>query len=189
VGAKLPLVVPPQFLGRQPAHPLDEPPLDLADIDRRIERAAGLRVVLAVEVDELGRLERTHQRHLVHALDQLREEGARQVQPLLHLGDLDLAEELDVGTDLPPLLGVRDRLLLGVDGVALADLGRGTAVWLRLDPERLLLFDPATVADQSTFEDPKALSVGIAKVWVNGVPVWQDGKASGKFPGRAIRRP
>ena len=53
----------------------------------------------------------------------------------------------------------------------------------------LVLFDPATVADQSTFEDPKALSVGIAKVWVNGVPVWQDGKASGEFPGRAIRRP
>jgi N-acyl-D-amino-acid deacylase len=53
----------------------------------------------------------------------------------------------------------------------------------------LVLFDPATVADRSTFEDPKALSVGIGKVWVNGVPVWQDGKASGEFPGRAIRRP
>jgi N-acyl-D-amino-acid deacylase len=53
----------------------------------------------------------------------------------------------------------------------------------------LVLFDPATVADRSTFEDPKALSVGIAKVWVNGVPVWQDGKATGEFPGRAIRRP
>jgi N-acyl-D-amino-acid deacylase len=53
----------------------------------------------------------------------------------------------------------------------------------------LVLFDPATVADRSTFEDPKALSVGIGKVWVNGVPVWQDGKASGEFPGRTIRRP
>ena len=53
----------------------------------------------------------------------------------------------------------------------------------------LVLFDPATVADRSTFEDPKALSVGIGKVWVNGVPVWQDGKATGEYPGRAVRRP
>jgi N-acyl-D-amino-acid deacylase len=53
----------------------------------------------------------------------------------------------------------------------------------------LVLFDPATVADRSTFEDPKALSVGIDKVWVNGVLAWEDGKASGATPGRGIRRP
>jgi N-acyl-D-amino-acid deacylase len=53
----------------------------------------------------------------------------------------------------------------------------------------LVLFDPATVSDRSTFEDPKALSVGIEKVWVNGVAVWQDGKATGAHPGRGIRRP
>lgn len=53
----------------------------------------------------------------------------------------------------------------------------------------LVLFDPATVSDRSTFEDPAALSTGISKVWVNGVPVWQDGKSTGAFPGRAVRRP
>ena len=53
----------------------------------------------------------------------------------------------------------------------------------------LVLFDPATVADRSTFEDPKALSVGIEKVWVNGVAVWQDGKATGAHPGRGVKRP
>jgi N-acyl-D-amino-acid deacylase len=53
----------------------------------------------------------------------------------------------------------------------------------------LVLFDPATVADRSTFEDPKALSVGIERVWVNGVPVWQDGKATDARPGRGIKRP
>jgi len=53
----------------------------------------------------------------------------------------------------------------------------------------LVLFDPATVADRSTFEDPAALSVGIEKVWVNGVAVWQDGKATGAHPGRGIKRP
>jgi N-acyl-D-amino-acid deacylase len=53
----------------------------------------------------------------------------------------------------------------------------------------LVLFDPATVADRATFEDPKALSTGIDRVWVNGVVVWEDGKASGALPGRGIRRP
>ena len=52
-----------------------------------------------------------------------------------------------------------------------------------------MLFDPATVADRSTYEDPKALSVGIEKVWVNGVAVWQDGKATGEHPGKGIKRP
>ena len=53
----------------------------------------------------------------------------------------------------------------------------------------LVLFDPATVADRSTFEDPKALSVGIERVWVNGAEVWVEGKTTGTFPGRGIRRP
>jgi N-acyl-D-amino-acid deacylase len=53
----------------------------------------------------------------------------------------------------------------------------------------LVMFDPATVADRSTFEDPKALSVGIDRVWVNGVAVWQDGKATGAYPGRGVKRP
>ena len=53
----------------------------------------------------------------------------------------------------------------------------------------LVLFDPATVADRSTFEDPSALSVGIDRVWVNGVAVWQDGKATGAYPGRGVTRP
>ncbi|HKX59800.1 MAG TPA: D-aminoacylase [Steroidobacteraceae bacterium] len=53
----------------------------------------------------------------------------------------------------------------------------------------LVMFDPATVADRSTFEDPKALSVGIDRVWVNGVAVWQDGKSTGAFPGRGVKRP
>jgi N-acyl-D-amino-acid deacylase len=53
----------------------------------------------------------------------------------------------------------------------------------------LVLFDPTTVADRSTFEDPSALSVGIDRVWVNGVAVWQDGKATGAYPGRGVRKP
>jgi N-acyl-D-amino-acid deacylase len=53
----------------------------------------------------------------------------------------------------------------------------------------LVLFDPATVADRSTWQDPKALSTGISGVWVNGVAVWDGSKASGAHPGRAVKRP
>jgi N-acyl-D-amino-acid deacylase len=52
----------------------------------------------------------------------------------------------------------------------------------------LVLFDPATAADRSTWQDPKALSTGITEVWVNGVAVWDGSKATGAHPGRAVRR-
>jgi len=53
----------------------------------------------------------------------------------------------------------------------------------------LVLFDPATVADRSTWQDPKALSTGISGVWVNGISVWDGSKATGAHPGRAVLRP
>jgi dihydroorotase/N-acyl-D-amino-acid deacylase len=53
----------------------------------------------------------------------------------------------------------------------------------------LVLFDPAAVIDRATFEQPHQLSVGVQRVWVNGVLVWQDGKHTGAKPGRALRGP
>jgi N-acyl-D-amino-acid deacylase len=52
----------------------------------------------------------------------------------------------------------------------------------------LVLFDPATIADTATFEQPKTPAAGIARVMVNGRTVWQDGAATGERPGRALRR-
>lgn len=52
----------------------------------------------------------------------------------------------------------------------------------------LVLLDPDTVADRATFEDPHVISSGIEKVWVNGQLVFDDGKVTGKHPGRPIRR-
>ena len=52
----------------------------------------------------------------------------------------------------------------------------------------LVLFDPETVADRSTYEDPQVRSVGIEKVWVNGELVYDGGETTGNRPGRAIRR-
>jgi len=52
----------------------------------------------------------------------------------------------------------------------------------------LVLFDPATVADRATPREPHLTSVGISRVWVNGVEVYADGKPTGARPGRAIKR-
>lgn len=50
----------------------------------------------------------------------------------------------------------------------------------------LVLFDPASVADRSTFAEPAQLSVGIRTVLVNGETVWENGKATGARPGRVL---
>jgi N-acyl-D-aspartate/D-glutamate deacylase len=52
----------------------------------------------------------------------------------------------------------------------------------------LVLFDPETVLDRATPSDPHAVSTGIDRVWVNGVLVYEDGKATGQYPGRALKR-
>lgn len=51
----------------------------------------------------------------------------------------------------------------------------------------LVIFDPRTVRDEATFEQPKQPAAGIEIVFVNGQPVWRDGAVTGRQPGRAIR--
>jgi N-acyl-D-amino-acid deacylase len=50
----------------------------------------------------------------------------------------------------------------------------------------MVLFDPDTVIDRSTFAEPTLTPIGIEKVFVNGVAVWSDGKATGERPGRVL---
>ena len=52
----------------------------------------------------------------------------------------------------------------------------------------LVLLDAARVRDRSTFQQPELLSEGIEKVWVNGVLVWEGGKATGARPGSVLRQ-
>lgn len=52
----------------------------------------------------------------------------------------------------------------------------------------LVLFDPKTVIDRSTFEQPRALATGISKVWVNGGLVWNGTAAGPEHPGRVLTR-
>jgi N-acyl-D-amino-acid deacylase len=50
----------------------------------------------------------------------------------------------------------------------------------------LVVFDPETVIDRATYEDPKRFSAGIDKVFVNGQLSWGAGAASVKRAGRLI---
>ena len=50
----------------------------------------------------------------------------------------------------------------------------------------IVVFDPATIGDRATFEDPHQLSVGVRDVWVNGDRVLRDGGHTGAMPGRFV---
>ncbi len=52
----------------------------------------------------------------------------------------------------------------------------------------LVLFDPETIADKATMQDSRALSVGIRKVWVNGVLAFDNGSPTGEYAGRVVLR-
>lgn len=52
----------------------------------------------------------------------------------------------------------------------------------------LVVFDPHTIADQTTYKDPYQYPVGIDYVFVNGEAVAEKGKHTGKLPGKALRR-
>jgi N-acyl-D-amino-acid deacylase len=52
----------------------------------------------------------------------------------------------------------------------------------------LVIFDPATVADKATFEDPFQYPVGIDTVLVNGKVVLDEGKHTNARPGKVLKR-
>jgi dihydroorotase/N-acyl-D-amino-acid deacylase len=53
----------------------------------------------------------------------------------------------------------------------------------------VVVFDPASIADRSTFSSPNELAVGMRWVLVNGVPVIADGQMTGAKPGQVLRGP
>ncbi len=69
-------------------------------------------------------------------------------------------------------LGIRDR----------GELREGTYA-------DIMIFDPNTIIDRATYEQPHQLSVGVRYVLVNGVPVVDDGRVTGAKPGMVVRGP
>ena len=84
---------------------------------------------------------------------------------------------------LPLADAIRKMTSAPAERLRLADRGRIVAGAVA----DLVAFDPATVADRATFEDPHQYPVGIPHVLVNGTFVIRAGEHTGALPGRAVR--
>ena len=79
------------------------------------------------------------------------------------------------------------RRLSGLPAENLSLRGRG-----RLAPgffADVVVFDPATIQDHATFDEPHQFSEGVHHVLVNGSLVLRDGEPTGATPGRVVRGP
>src|SRR4051794_6888337 len=52
----------------------------------------------------------------------------------------------------------------------------------------VVVFDPAVIADRSTYADGRQLAVGMEQVVVNGELVLHDGRRTAALPGKGLRR-
>jgi N-acyl-D-amino-acid deacylase len=98
------------------------------------------------------------------------------------------------------LLGkyVRDQRVIPLEE-AIRKLTSLPAATLRIDKTRgtlapgyladVVVFDPKTIADRATYEQPHQYSTGVRHVWVNGVQVIKDGEHTGAKAGRVVRGP
>ncbi|MFD2098621.1 N-acyl-D-amino-acid deacylase family protein [Flagellimonas iocasae] len=53
----------------------------------------------------------------------------------------------------------------------------------------LVLFDPNTIQDNATFEEPHQYATGMRHVFVNGTQVLENGEHTGAFPGQVVHGP
>ncbi len=53
----------------------------------------------------------------------------------------------------------------------------------------VVVFDPKSIEDRASFEQPHQFSIGVTDVLVNGVPVLRGGEPTGATPGRVVRGP
>ena len=53
----------------------------------------------------------------------------------------------------------------------------------------IVVFDPSTIADHSTYDKPQQYATGVSDVFVNGVQVLRDGEHTGAKPGRVVHGP
>jgi len=53
----------------------------------------------------------------------------------------------------------------------------------------VVVFDPQTIADKATYDNPHQYAVGMRQVFVNGIQVIKNGEHTGAKPGRALWGP
>src|SRR5207245_6520269 len=99
----------------------------------------------------------------------------------------------------PRMLGkyVRDERLLPLEE-AIRKMTSKAAARVHLSDRGILrpgmaaditIFDPVTIRDVSTFDDPKHYAVGVRHVLVNGRRAVSDGATTGERAGRPLRGP
>ena len=110
----------------------------------------------------------------------------------------DLAHPRSYGT-FPRILGkyVREEHVMSLEE-AVRKMTSAVARRLSIQDRGLLqeglyadiaVFDPRTIIDHATYEQPHQLSTGVQYVFVNGVAVVRDGKHTGALPGQIVRGP
>ena len=80
--------------------------------------------------------------------------------------------------------GVRKVTSLPADVIGFRDRGR-------LEnglPADIVIFNPETIIDNSTFEQPNLFASGVIHVFVNGIPVLLDEEMTGDAPGKFLKR-
>jgi dihydroorotase/N-acyl-D-amino-acid deacylase len=109
-----------------------------------------------------------------------------------------LVHPRSLGT-FPRILGryVREEGLMPLEE-AVRKMTSATATRLSLHERGLLkpgmyadvvVFDPRTIIDKATFEEPLQASIGVRDVFVNGTAVLRDGVHTGAKPGQIVRGP
>jgi N-acyl-D-amino-acid deacylase len=86
---------------------------------------------------------------------------------------------------IPLREAIRKLSALPADTLRIKDRGR-IAQGLLAD---IVVFDPRTIADHATYQQPHQYATGMRHVWVNGVRVLADGEHTGATPGRVVRGP
>jgi N-acyl-D-amino-acid deacylase len=50
------------------------------------------------------------------------------------------------------------------------------------------VFDPQTITDRATYQDPHQFSIGVKHVLINGTVVMRDASLTGDKPGKVLKR-
>jgi N-acyl-D-amino-acid deacylase len=53
----------------------------------------------------------------------------------------------------------------------------------------IVIFDPDSIQDHATYEEPHQLATGVVHVFINGTRVLRDGEHTGELSGRVVRGP
>jgi N-acyl-D-amino-acid deacylase len=86
---------------------------------------------------------------------------------------------------LPLAQAIRGLTSLPASNLGLRDRGR-LAPGNHAD---IVVFDPATIGDHATYEEPHRYATGVSHVFVNGIQVVAGGTHTGARPGRVVRGP